>query len=160
MMIKSKTTSSMIIMMLFSPVALAVDCKSMASLLPIVGHWQSKDDAKPSDNSQVTEEIWQQVSDNTLEGKGRVVVNGQASTTEWLRLVKMDNAIFYIAKPKQNERPVAFKLTECSEKRWVFTNKHHDFPKQIEYQLKSSKKLLVNVTGDGNGFSIHFDSKN
>lgn len=131
----------------------AAPCESIEQLSPLLGHWQAAN-KELSQSNNIIEEIWRKVSDKTLEGEGRIVNNGNVSTTEWMRLVNMGNEVFYIAKPKQNERPVAFKLTECTEQRFVFVNKEHDFPKRIEYQLKSSNKLLVSVTGDDDGFSI------
>ena len=69
----------------------------------------------------------------------------------------MDNEIFYLAKPEQNDFPVAFKLTQCSSKNAVFENSTHDFPRKLDYQLGANNKMSVIVSGEiGNSFKINF----
>ncbi len=130
------------------------ECQSLRQLSPLLGFWQHHQ------NEQMVNESWQQVSENTYEGAGVFFVKGtfdKVQSTESLRLVKMLDGIFYLAKPKSNALPVAFKLMTCEKKRFVFINEQHDFPQKIVYQVKSRDEILVDVrTMSGQGFSLNF----
>ncbi len=72
-------------------------------------------------------------------------------------LLVMGGAIYYFAKVDHNPLPIAFELTECESDRWLFTNRAHDFPSALEYQLLARDQLQVSVTGeDRTGFVLDF----
>ena len=74
-----------------------------------------------------------------------------------LRLVEMAGGVFYISKVTHNELPVAFRLNECADGRFVFDNPAHDFPRRLEYLLAPDGRLTVNVSDGGEkGFSLNF----
>jgi predicted TIM-barrel fold metal-dependent hydrolase len=63
-----------------------------------------------------------------------------------------------IAKPRQNELPLAFKLTEASADHATFENKLHDFSQRLEYRRLSASELMVLVSGAaGNGFQLQLN---
>lgn len=121
-------------------------CQSLAPLSFLVGNWRH------SEPQQVVTETWQQVSEDTFEGEGEFV---EQKSVESLRLVKMLDGIFYLAKPRSNPLPVAFKLIECADNKFVFVNEATDFPQKITYVRSANDVLLVDVTTlEGKGFSL------
>ncbi|NNF65903.1 MAG: hypothetical protein HKM98_00170 [Gammaproteobacteria bacterium] len=127
-------------------------CSTMQqpALVPwLIGDWQSED-------GKITE-TWQSVSPNTLEGIG-ITRKSNREITEFMRLLRMKEQLYFIAKVSHNEFPVAFKLNEESTaNRLVFVNSTHDFPKRIVYQRDGERGLLVLVSdGGGKGFEIRF----
>ncbi|MEW6991134.1 DUF6265 family protein [Colwelliaceae bacterium 6441] len=81
-------------------------------------------------------------------------------SSETLRLVEMSGEIFYIAKVKSNDSPIAFKLTNCTKNTAIFENSQHDFPKKINYKYKKNKGISVFVSGEnGKGFLIEYTGK-
>lgn len=142
------------ISLLYVPLdALSQPCQSLNSLQWILGDWVA-------DNGKtVTIESWRKVSAKTFEGFGESTNKSanKRQSIELLRLVEMSDELFYIAKPSQNNLPVAFKLTKCTNNSAIFENSAHDFPKKLEYSLPTENKLRVTVTGEqGKGFSINF----
>jgi len=136
-----------------SPPSLAQSCHSIDSVEWLLGDWVA------DDGSNITIESWQKVSADTFEGVGesRGKKSNKLKSSEALRLVKMGNEVFYLAKPRQNDLPVAFKLTRCSGKRAVFENPMHDFPQKLDYQWSTEDKMIVTVSGStGRSFSIQF----
>lgn len=114
----------------------------------LVGDWQTEDGA--------VSEYWQPVSPNTLEGTGISRSSDQVST-EFLRIVRMGDEIFFIAKVTHNDFPVAFRMTdESTSDRLVFVNKTHDFPKRFVYERDGDYGLLVTVSDGAEGFDIRF----
>lgn len=121
----------------------------------LLGKWESKS-AK-----RTYIESWSRVSEETLEGYSEVLdKDGRRSAYESLRLVKMSGEVFYVAKVKENEMPIPFKLIECSEGKLRFVNESHDFPKSIKYHSYEKAKMVVNVRGEDNkGFDLDFVRK-
>lgn len=81
-------------------------------------------------------ETWSYYSDELLIGKGWTINSkGDTLFTEDLRIVKVENSIVYIAKPK-GKNAVAFTLTMVTlDDEWIFENKAHDSPQRIVYKL-------------------------
>ena len=78
-------------------------------------------------------------------------------SSESLRIVEMSGEVFYLAKVGENDLPVAFKLTDCSETHAVFENAGHDFPRRLEYRLTGEERMIVRVSdGAENGFEMKF----
>lgn len=130
----------------------ARECNSLESLAWLEGTWLSK-----SKKSQVTES-WRSVSAETFEGKG-VFTNVEKNTvsSEALRLMVMNDAVFYLAKVNHNQLPIAFKAVACSETGMRLVNEKHDFPNNLTYKLRGNKNLSVKVADlEGNGFTLNF----
>lgn len=133
----------------------AADAKQCSQLDAawLAGSWQAESAA-----TTITE-TWVAVSPMTLEGRGvtRSRADGTVSDAEDLRLVAMGDGVFYVAKVAHNERPVAFRLTACTDSTLVFENPTHDFPRRIEYRLVEAARLVVLVSDGGTrGFRLDF----
>lgn len=128
-------------------------CDSLASLRWLLGDWVA-------DGSQTSfHESWTEVAPHTFEGAGieRAKADGSVKGSEVLRLVEMAGAVFYISKVTHNELPVAFRLNECADGRFVFVNPAHDFPRRLDYARTPDGRLTVNVSDGGEkGFSLNF----
>jgi hypothetical protein len=104
-------------------------------------------------------EEWSLLSKNIFQGQGFVsdTQGEQRNLTETILLVRMNGDVFYIAKARQNELPVSFKMTSSSEKEVIFENPDHDFPKRIHYALKPDGTLQAVVSdGADRGFTLVF----
>lgn len=129
-------------------------CSSLEQVNWLLGSWQQKQE------SRVTTETWNRVSNDTFEGLGSVS-SAKGIFNETLRLVNMSGEVFYLAKTPGNALPIAFLLQECSANIAVFVNPNHDFPQKIEYRLSSSNTLEVFVSASGNkGFKLELTSVN
>lgn len=132
-------------------------CSSCASLAGdslgafdwMIGDWVSDDGA--------ISEHWHVASEQTFEGKGITRLENTIST-ESLRLLFMEDEVFYLAKVAHNEVPVAFRLTaESTSGHSIFVNPDHDFPKQIIYHRDGSDDMIVTVSDGGSkGFELRF----
>ncbi|NVK21695.1 MAG: polysaccharide deacetylase family protein [Kangiellaceae bacterium] len=121
----------------------------------LLGQWQTQP-KKPS--KAITQEVWHKVSDNTFEGKGLVVKSQTIQSEESLRLVQMQQEIFYLAKVSHNEMPTAFKLVSCKDG-LLFENQQHDFPKQIHYKFSDGNMQVEVNDGANKGFELIFYPK-
>ena len=142
-----------IVLIYVSPYTFSQSCNSIRSIQWLLGYWVA------DDGKTITVESWKKVSPLTFEGFGesRSKSSGERQSRESLRLIEMANELFYVAKPEQNNLPVAFKLTRCSNKSAVFENPAHDFPKKLEYQLSIENKMTVTVSDEkGKSFNITF----
>lgn len=143
-----------ILLSFISQESLSQQCHSLNSLQWLLGDWVA-------DNGEtVTLESWKQVSDKTFEGFGETNVKSAnvRQSSELLRLVELNNEVFYIAKPNQNEFPTAFKLMACSSKLVIFENPKHDFPTKLIYELTDVNSLRVIVSGrNGKSFTIEYN---
>lgn len=144
--------------LLVAPLALAAPLLgaqpcSLDSLQWLLGHWVA------DDGVSITSESWVKVSALTFEGIGqsKSKATNERQHSESLRLIEVASELFYVAKPEQNSLPVSFKLTHCSSKQAVFENPAHDFPQRLEYQLGTTNKMTVTVSGAaGKKFDINF----
>ncbi len=75
----------------------------------------------------------------TAAGEGKKI-------SEYLKIVKMGDTFYYLAKPEENEIPVAFELVRWEEYYMVFENGAHDYPQRIIYKLESQQKLTATIS--------------
>ncbi len=69
----------------------------------------------------------------------------------------MADGVYYLSKVTHNELPVAFRLSECADGRFVFVNPAHDFPKRLDYVREGEDRLKVRVSdGADKGFTLDF----
>lgn len=137
----------------FTGAAGADDCGSLHSLEWLLGEWFAD-----GDESSFLES-WTALGPGTWEGRGVETSksNPAKQSSEELRLVEMDDAVFYIAKVRHNELPVAFRLVECGDGQLAFTNPAHDFPRRLDYSRQPDGQLEVRVSdGAGKGFTLDF----
>jgi Domain of unknown function (DUF6265) len=136
-----------------SPAPAAGNCASLNAADWLLGNWVAVD------GDRTFAETWVRLSDTTFEGKG-VTTKGASSAivdSESLRLLQMENGVFYVSKVAHNRLPIAFELTECSPQRLVFENPAHDFPQRLEYAAEAAGQMTVRVTGGKDkGFTLRF----
>jgi hypothetical protein len=142
-------------MALVSASALAAppSCDSLSGLRWLLGDWVA------DGNKKTLHESWTEVTPQTFEGTGieRAKPDGTISVSEVLRLVEMAGGVFYVSKVADNELPVAFRLTQCTDGRFVFDNPAHDFPRRLEYLLLPDGRLAVHVSDGGEkGFRLSY----
>lgn len=112
--------------------AFTFSCKNnFNELLLLEGSWQMK-----SDNSTIGE-IWTKTNTNELKSKAYYLEGTDTIVYEHVILNKVENSIFYTvtAANENNAKPIAFKLTSNNNKKFVFENAAHDFPKRIVYEF-------------------------
>lgn len=128
-------------------------CNSLTSLRWLLGDWTA-------DGSRtVFLESWAELAPDAFHGAGieRARADGAQQAEESLRLLEMAGVVFYISKVAHNELPVAFRLNECADGRFVFENPAHDFPRRLEYLQEPDGHLTVHVSdGADKGFSLKF----
>lgn len=148
-----RSTFSFLLLLFSSSGAIASEqCKRLSQLDWMLGDWQSRNTKSP------IRESWTKVSEQSFEGQGKQLNSqGKVKSQESLRLLEMQNSIFYLAKVTQNSLPIAFQALHCKQTTAVFENTQHDFPTRLTYHLKG-RQLSVKVEGpDGKGFTIDFE---
>jgi hypothetical protein len=107
----------------------------------MAGHWRG------ADEGTVMEELWTAPAGGTLLGVHRDVKGGRTVSWEFLRIETTPDGIVYQASP-MGRPPTPFKLVESGERRAVFANPQHDFPKRILYWLAKDGALHARIEGD------------
>lgn len=128
-------------------------CDSLEDLRWLLGNWI----AEGSKSS--FHESWREAGPHTFEGAGveQSKADGAVKGSEDLRLVQTAGEVFYVSKVSHNDLPVAFRLTACSDGRFVFENAAHDFPRRLEYRRDADDRLMVEASnGAGKGFGLDF----
>ena len=95
-------------------------------------------------------EHWTQPAGGSMLGVSRVVVNGETSAFEYLRIVTADGNIALIAAPS-GQTATRFELVSMRKHDVVFESPDHDFPQRIRYRLEDDDRLIADISGDING---------
>jgi hypothetical protein len=125
---------------------------NMSKLDWLVGKW-TRTNARPGTSGY---EQWERKSLTELKGFGARIKGSDTTITERTTLLLKDNAIYYVADVKENEKPVYFKLTQLTDNSFVCENPEHDFPKMITYTLDGNK-LKATISGDGKAIDYLFE---
>ena len=132
---------------LISCTLLALPCSAHMSVFDAwVGTWE-----RASASGKLTRERWWK--DGTLlRGESRELAPGATewALTESLLLTEMLAGTYYIAQPKDNPYPVAFRL-DSHDGMAIFENATHDFPQRISYALMENDSLRVAIEGSRDG---------
>lgn len=121
----------------FSARTAATDISALAWL---AGNWTGTQDGVEM------EELWQKPKGNTMLGVHRDVKAGRTISFEFLRIEATHDGSTYWASPRA--RPATpFKMIESSNKRVVFENAEHDFPRRIIYWMTDDKSLHAKIEG-------------
>ena len=92
------------------------------------------------------EELWQKPKGNSMLAVHRDVKEGRTVSFEFLRIEATPDGITYWASPRG--RPATpFKMIEQSNKRVVFENAEHDFPRRIIYWMTADRLLHAKIEG-------------
>ena len=107
------------------------------------GHWCAGTD------EERVEEWWVAPASGELLGLNRTTRKGTMSSFEYLRIVRQEGKVTYIAQPGGNP-PTRFSLAEMGDQWAAFENPDHDFPQRIEYR-RNGDKLQAIISGPGEG---------
>ena len=132
-------------------IILLISCNQNLKPFPdiFVGNWNMDDPELKS------YDVWTKVNDSLYSGKS-FTMNTQK---EELALIQNGNDWYFVAlvKGENNDQPIPFKLIKQTKSKFIFENKEHDFPKQIEYNFRSENNLVVYIRGNGKEFEQYFD---
>jgi hypothetical protein len=96
-------------------------------------------------------ERWSRLPGGGLVGESVVIPadGGEEFQVEALLLVRMGADIFFVARPRQNEFPIGFRLVAQTDTEAVFENPTHDFPQRITYLRTASDSFTATIVGPG-----------
>lgn len=141
-MSESRIVFATVLVLLITGISLRVNAQAtdISSLKWMAGNWRG------TQNGVEMEEFWQQPKGNTMLGVHRDIKAGRTVSFEFFRLEATKDGITYWASP--NGRPATpFKLIESGNKRVVFENAGHDFPKRIIYWMTGDGSLHAKTEG-------------
>jgi Domain of unknown function (DUF6265) len=112
----------------------------LSTLAWMAGNWTGvKEDVE-------MEELWLAPKGNSMLAVHRDVNKGRTVSFEFLRIEATQEGITYWASPKA--RPaVPFRMIESQDRRVVFENAEHDFPRKILYWLSDDGSLHAKIEG-------------
>lgn len=125
---------------LFASFAHAQDISAAAFL---AGNWVEKTERGE------TQEMWTAPRGDMLAAVNSSL-RGTRAGFEFLRIVKRDGKLIYLASPGGRTPPTEFPLKEHAENRLVFENPTHDFPTRVIYSLQGDV-LLARIEGTMGG---------
>lgn len=142
---KSRVVLTLAILLLTSSIrAGASPTPDLTALAWLAGNWTGTQDGVEM------EELWQKPKGNSMLALHRDVKEGRTISFEFLRIEATADAITYWASPRG--RPATpFKLIEQGNKRAVFENAEHDFPRRIIYWMTDDGSLHAKIEGTLNG---------
>jgi hypothetical protein len=92
------------------------------------------------------EELWQKPKGKTMLAVHRDVKEGRLVEFEFLRIEGTSTGLIYWASPRG--RPATpFTMIELTDKRVVFENAEHDFPRRIIYWMTNDGSLHAKIEG-------------
>jgi hypothetical protein len=119
----------------------ARDAATLDDVAWMAGHWASEDDGT------VSEELWMPPAGGVMLGLHRDSREDPARAFfEYLRIERRGDTLVYIAQPGGGES-TEFALARRGDRRVVFINPGHDFPKQIAYWLDDEGRLNASASG-------------
>ena len=105
------------------------------------------------------EERWSPPLGGAMLAVSRTVnTSGKMAAFEFLRIVERDGGLVYVAQPG-GAKATEFVLTELGEKRAVFDNPRHDYPKRIVYELSADGVLSATIGYTKGGTPRRFEFK-
>jgi predicted enzyme related to lactoylglutathione lyase len=107
----------------------------------LVGAWQVEDE-----NSF---EEWYIGPDSTITALAFALEGDDTLVAEHIRIVNMDGQWFYEAtvSGQNDDQPVRFHLTSCSDSSLTFSNLEHDFPQSIKYEKIDDNRMKATISG-------------
>jgi Domain of unknown function (DUF6265) len=109
----------------------------------LLGKWASQSE------EGILEETWKLVNDSTFEGTSYFIKGKDTLHNEKIVLQQNGDNLIYNAKVSgQNEDDaVPFVLTSSTDKKLIFENPKHDYPKKISYTLFNKDSLVAEISG-------------
>gem|GEM_PF-838352 len=143
---KSRTLVTIVVLLLAGsvPATASNSAPDLSTLAWLAGNWTGTKDGVEM------EELWQKPKGNSMLAVHRDVKEGRTVSFEFLRIEATADAITYWASPRG--RPATpFKMIEHGNKRVVFENPEHDFPRRIIYWVTTDGLLHAKIEGTLSG---------
>lgn len=128
---------------------------TIADLTWLAGNWAG---TRGTGGAISFEERWSPPKGGSMFAISRTVNRDRLSAFEYLRILERNGGLVYIAQPN-GEAPTEFVLSEFSEKRAVFDNPRHDYPKRIVYELTEGGGLTATIGFMKGGSPRRFEFK-
>lgn len=97
-----------------------------------------------------TEEHWIEPKGEMMLGVGRTVRGGGKVAFEFMRIASTPNGISYFASP-QGRPAHEFPMTQLEDKKVIFEDPNHGFPRRITYWLDGDGSLRARIEGTAQG---------
>ncbi|MGL2987510.1 DUF6265 family protein [Flavobacterium sp. RSSA_27] len=109
----------------------------------LLGKWTSQSE------EGILEETWKSLNDSTFEGTSYFIKGKDTLHNETIVLQQNGDNLIYNAKVSgQNEdEAIPFVLTATTDKKLLFENPKHDYPKKISYTLFKKDSLVAEISG-------------
>jgi hypothetical protein len=144
-MLKTACGLAILFFALVSPGVLADrSATDLSGLAWMAGNWTGVVDGLEM------EELWLQPKGSTMLAVHRDIKGGRTVSFEFLRIEATTEGITYWASPR-GKPATAFRMIELADKRVVFANAAHDFPRRIIYWLGQDGSLHAKIEGTLNG---------
>ncbi len=92
----------------------------------LIGQWSEK-----LGTQRETVEEWRQVDAFTIEGKGKLVVNGDTTFTEGMRIQKIEENLYFILALDEQNREVKFRLKSYDSSIAIFETEQPEVMNQV-----------------------------
>lgn len=109
----------------------------------LIGQWVA-----PLGENRQTIEQWRQKDQFTIEGRGQLVVNGDTTFTEGMKIQKIGADLYYILALDENNKEVRFQLHSLEADRAVFQTDEQGVPNELiiqQYNFDNFSTTLQNV---------------
>lgn len=127
----------------------------ISSVAWLYGNWSGN---RGSSGTTTIEERWSPAAGGSMLGVSRTISRDRLSAFEYLRILERDGGLVYIAQPG-GAPPTEFVLTQVTERRMVFENPRHDYPKKIVYELQGDGSLVATIGYTRGGTPRRFEYK-
>ncbi len=99
----------------------------------------------------IFEEHWIGPSGGTMQGCGKLVVDGKTAFMEYMSLESENGVItmwMLLGAPSKGEKKgVPFRMTSLTGNKAVFENPANEFPSKITYELEQKERLACSIEG-------------
>lgn len=109
----------------------------------LIGKWETR-----SADGTFTE-TWKKANDSTYNGQSFFLKGKDTIHYETIVLQQIEEQLSYNTniRGQNQDKPVAFVLTETKENQLVFENPKHDYPQKISYTKVSKDSLVAEISG-------------
>ncbi|MDZ7646236.1 MAG: DUF6265 family protein [Cytophagales bacterium] len=101
-------------------------------------------------------ERWVKTDQGEWMGWGVSMTGTDTTFVEKLKIISIDNALYYVADVPGNKDLTYFKFTELTTTGFVCEDSTHDFPKKISYQV-DGRKLKAVISGNSKSIEYLFE---
>lgn len=94
-------------------------------------------------NNQTSVEQWKQIDARTLSGTGFLLVDGQSTFVEGMRIQQIGSKVYFIGDLDGSGNQRRYELIEHNEQEAIFENKNVDFPKQVIIRKTNANSFMT-----------------